>query len=228
MFGDLKAIIDVIKTGVEGVSIIKDSREREKAVLDLLQIYFILMDVVNDGMVLLKSFKEFSNSNQCYLTKEHAREKIEEWNYIVNKQTIRLNVLGEKLLAQDALSIIDPNLQKQIKDIVGDKFENANCLQNIVAVLFFKMMFGKSREEEELVDILNLIYQADGQNIIDISANSKQLEKLKAALESYRLVCLRLITESEILILSKKARKETLFFKKDNSRTKKAKKLENE
>ena len=218
MFGDLKAIVDVLRTATEGVKGFNDSKEKQNSSLDLLRIYFLLMDVVADATDLLNSIgsdplKVISNLNHL-----EAKLKLNEWDSFVRKQGSRLCSLNDRLLGQDALSVIDPSLKSRLEELVSSKWERTNSLHGIGAQLVIYSMFGKSEQQDWLIGVIQSMYLAQEEGQINVSEAREEIERLKIELEEYRAVCIRLIGEQKVMKLSKKARADTYFeSRKDKS-----------
>jgi hypothetical protein len=211
MFGDLKAVVDVIRSATESVRGFNDSKEKQNYSLELLRIYFLLMDVVKDGTDLLDSIDSDPLKVISSLYPEQAKSRLNEWDSLVRKQGSRLYSLSGRLLGQDALSVIDPSLKDRLEELVSSKFERADSLHGIGAGLVIYSMFGKSEEQDWLVGVIQSMYLAQEEGHINVPAAREEIEKLRKELEEYRTVCIRLIGEQEVMKLSKKARADTCF-----------------
>lgn len=211
MFSDLKAIVDVIRSGTESAKDFNDGKERQNTSLELLRIYFLLMDVVKDGTDLLNSIDSDPLKVISRLEPEEAKSKLKEWDSFVRRQGSRLYSLSGRLLGQDALSVIDPSLKNRLEELVGSKFERANSLQGIGASLVIYSMLGKSEEQDWLIGVIQSMYIAQAEGKIEVSEAHQEIESLRQGLEEYRNLCIRLIGEQEVMKLSKKARSDTIF-----------------
>jgi hypothetical protein len=83
MFSEIKAMVDVIRSAIESVGGFNDSKEKQNYSLELLRIYFLLMDVVKDGTDLLDSIDseplkvisslEPEGSSLLFMLNQHTR-----------------------------------------------------------------------------------------------------------------------------------------------------------
>ena len=211
MFSEIKAMVDVIRSAMESVGGFNDSKEKQNYSLELLRIYFLLMDVVKDGTDVLDSIDSEPLKVISSLEPEQAKSRLNEWDSLVRKQGSRLYSLSGRLLGQDALSVIDPSLKDRLEELVGSKLERADSLQAIGAGLVIYSMLGKSEEQDWLIGVIKSMYLAQEEGHINITAAREEIEKLRNELEEYRTVCIRLIGEQEVMKLSKKARSDTCF-----------------
>ena len=154
MFSEIKAMVDVIRSAIESVGGFNDSKEKQNYSLELLRIYFLLMDVVKDGTDLLDSIDSEPLKVISSLEPEQAKSRLNEWDSLVRKQGSRLYSLSGRLLGQDALSVIDPSLKDRLEELVGSKLERADSLQAIGAGLVIYSMLGKSEEQDWLIGVI--------------------------------------------------------------------------
>jgi hypothetical protein len=217
MFGDLKAIVDVIRSAVESIKGFRDNSTRQNTALDLLRTYFLLMDIVKEGLELLNSVGTDPVATITSLPPEEAQVALKRWDSIVRRQGGRLYSLSERLLGQDVLAVIDPSLKRRLEELVSSKFERTGSLHGIGAGLVIYSAFGGSHKQDWLMNVVQSIYQVQEDHHINVSEARKEINQLQDALECYRAVCVRLVGDEEIMRLAKKAREETHFERDDGT-----------
>jgi len=213
MLGDLKTLVEIIRNAVCGLSGFRSKRARSEAILELLRIYFLLMDVVEDGRSLLNAVGQNPRKTLAQVPGAEVPTVLSEWDRLIRRQASRLYNLSGRLLGQDVLSVIEPSLKSKLERLVGSKFKRAHSLHGIGAGLVIYSMFGGGRDQEWQRNIVLSMYPTRTRVTIDLVAAKGELNQLQKALNAFRTVCLRLATEEEILFLSKKARKQTHFHK---------------
>lgn len=213
MLSDLKTIVEIIRDVVSGVGGFRSKKTRSEAILELLRLYFMLADVVEDGRSLLNAVGQNPRKTLAQVQATKASTLLGEWDRLIRRQALRLDNLGGRLLGQDVLSVVDPSLKKKLEKLVGSKFKRARSLHGIGAALVIYLMFGGVRDPEWQRNVVLSMYPSRTRVTIDVVAANEELNQLQDALNEFRTVCLRLATKEEILLLSKKARKQTQFDK---------------
>ena len=208
MIAEIKAIVDTIKIAVEGVKSFRNKKIKTDVALDLLRIYFILMDLARDGLELLNSAGEDPAKTIKNLPSEDAENILADWGVIVRRQGARLVLLNDKLIKQNVLALVDPLLKDRLQKLVGSKFNRVQTLQSIAAGIVMYSIFGGIFRPIQLIDVIRSVYKAQRNGSIDVFAARGEIVKLEEALEAYRLVCCRLLSNEEIMILTEKARQE--------------------
>lgn len=211
MFSDIKTIVDTVKAAVGAFQGFRNNKSRESTILDLLRIYFVLKDVVEDGRYLLENIGEDPEKKLYGIDPEQVEETIKNWDCIARKQASRLDLLGVKLLGQDVLAVVEPRLKDRLEDIVSSKFERADSLHGIGAALVIYSMFGNKEDREWMFNVIRSMYSEKKNGILDIKKAKAEIDSLEISLEEFRQVCLTLAKKDEILRFSQRARKETEY-----------------
>jgi hypothetical protein len=213
MLAKIKTIVEILTQAVPGVSRLLKSQARRDAILELFYIFFILSDVVDDGEQLLSMVGQNPAKTLAKIPGAKVPTVLKKWDLIIRRQANRLYSLAPRLLGGDALAIIDLPLKQKLTELVGSKFERTDSLEGVVAGLVIYTSFAGENEAKWQRSVVLSMYPRRTQLTIDIKAAATELIQLKKALSAYRKLCLRFATKSEILRLSKTARKNTLLTK---------------
>jgi len=208
MFAQIKGVIDLIRSGVSDFGTFKSNKERKEAVLDLLHVYFMLKDCVEDGENLFSEAQPNPVEMISAMDAETALSTMERWDKLIYKQGRRLHSLQGAIFGQDHLAIINPTLQDKISEVIGNKMDRAVSLHGIGSALFFKNMFPIADTNKEKARYISLMAGEEGDSL-NMSRIREEIQSLKEALNQYREVVERLLSDKEILELSKRARLET-------------------
>jgi hypothetical protein len=206
LLGQLKDVVDLLASSVERFKTAREDRARKDAALDLLVAYFALRDVVADGRQLLASIGPDPAAQLSALTNEAASALIREWADIAERQSSRLYSLASHLTGQASLDVVAPSLRDDINGLIGSKFEQADSLHGIGAGLVFFSMFGGRGDRDWLLAVVRSMIPHSQGGPLDLARAREDLSALEKELERYRQVCERLLTDEEIVALSKKAR----------------------
>lgn len=210
MFAQIKEVVDLIRSGVSGYRNYQTTKAREDAILDILRVYFLLKDCVDDGEKLIAEAQPNPVEKIAQMEPELALATIEKWDATIRKQGIRLYRLQGAILGQDHIAVINPVLQERIRGVIGYKMDRAVTLHGIGAALFFKNMFPVANTAEEKAHYISVMAgeEEDSLNMPRICA---EIESLRQSLDQYRGVVERLVSNAELLQLSQRARQETRF-----------------
>ena len=209
MLSDLKTLVDIIRAALGGIGRVRSKKARSEAIIELLCVYFVLSDVVEDGRCLLDAVGPNPRQTKKQIPKAHVGERLTEWDRLIRRQATRLYNLSGRLLGQDALSVIDPSLKTKLLALVGSKFRRTRSLEGIGAALVVYSMLNGGEEEEWQRNIVLSMYPRRTRVTIDLEAANKELNQLQEALGEFRTVCLQWASQDEVLLLSKKARTRT-------------------
>ncbi len=108
MLADLKTLVEVIREAVSGFAGFRSRKARSEAVLDLLCIYFVLLDVATEGRALLKSAGDSPRMTIARAAEVERADILSEWHHALCRQASRLYLLSGRLLGQDALAVAAP------------------------------------------------------------------------------------------------------------------------
>ncbi len=211
MFSHLKSIVDLIRSGIIEFSKFQSVKERNKSVLNILKVYFFLKDCVDDGEKLITATGNNPVDKISSIGNDEAISVIAEWDNILRKQGIRLYSLQGYICGQDHLSVINPKLQKQINEVIGYKMDRILTLHGIGSALVMRNIFPIEESNEEKARLITLMAGVKDGDLLDLEKITAEITALRSSLDDYRTVVERLVTDKELVSLSKKARKETLI-----------------
>lgn len=117
MFGQLKSIVDILRSGLSYLDKRKKEDQHVELVLRLLETYFILKDCADEGEALLKEAGPDPAEILRALDAWKAHSTLKKWDAMVRRQGIRLRMLLGYISGQESLSIVDPDLQERIKTV---------------------------------------------------------------------------------------------------------------
>ncbi|EMF7564980.1 hypothetical protein V4F78_004483 [Serratia marcescens] len=205
MFSQLKSIIDLVRQGVIDFKNFKTSKQREDAVLNLLRVYFVLKDCVEDGEALVNEAQPNPVETIINQSPEMAIKTLTRWDEVIIKQGRRLSQLQSAFLGQHHLEVINPSLQESIIKVIGYKFDRTLSLHGIGAALFFRGIFPITNTAEEKARYVSLMAGQEG-DVLNMPKITEEIEALKHALNDYRDVVERMVSNEELLRLSQQAR----------------------
>jgi len=210
MFAQLKGVVDLIRSGVSDFRNFKTAKAREEAVLDVLRVYFLLKDCVDDGEKLVSEAQPNPVERISQMEPDLALATIGRWDATIRRQGIRLYRLQGAILGQDHIAVINPDLQARISEVIGYKMDRVVTLHGIGAALYFKNLFPLANTNEEKASYISLM-AGEEEDSLNMPRIRSEIESLRVSLDLYRDVVERMVSNAELLQLSKRARQETLF-----------------
>ena len=210
MFAQIKSVVDLIRSGVADFRSFKSGKERNDAVLDLLCVYFILKDCVDDGEKLVTEAEPDPIEKISSMNPDDAISTLERWDATIRKQGIRLHRLQGAIFGQDHLAVINPKLQKRIGEVIGYKMDRTVTLHGIGAALFFRTAFPIADTKEEKARYISIMAGEEDSGL-NMPRIREEITMLRESLDQYRLVVERLVSDAKLLQLSQRARNETRF-----------------
>lgn len=206
-FAAIRALVDVIKDAASTFSGFRSKTLCSRALLDLFCTYFILLDVVTEGRNLLAAVGNNPRITIRDVPEGDRPGVLLGWHNALSRQATRLYALSGRLLGQDALAVIDPNLKARLESVVSSKFKRVRTLEGVGAGLVTYSMFADPKDEQWNREAIISMYPSKSGATINVKAAHRQLDELSAALERFRSVCTHLATSDEILAISKRARR---------------------
>lgn len=210
MFGELKSIVDLIRSGIADYRQFKTDKERKETILGLLKAYFLLKDCVDEGETLIADAGPDPIAKINAMEASEVLSTLERWDAIIRRQGSRLYMLQGYIFGQDHLAVINPALQDQIGEVIGYKMDRAVTLHGIGAALFFRNIFPVAHTDEEKARYVSFMAGAE-HDTLDMAKVKSEIVDLRKALDQYRSVVERLVSDEELLRLSRRARRETSF-----------------
>jgi len=210
MFGYLKSVVDLIRSGIADFRKFKTDKEREEAILGVLKAYFLLKDCVDEGEALITDAGSDPVGKINAMQASEALSTLEKWDAVIRKQGIRLYMLEGHIFGQDHLAVINPALQDRIREIIGYKMDSTITLHGIGAALFFRNVFSVEKTNEDKARYVSVMAGAEYDRL-DMTKVKAEIAGLREALDQYRNVVERLVSDEELLRLSRRAKRETSF-----------------
>jgi hypothetical protein len=116
--------------------------------------------------------------------------------------------VSDRVFGQEFMSVVAPELEEKLHDVLGTKFERATSLHGIGAALFFRgWIDGTDEEKARYVSVM----AGEEDDLLHMEKIRAEITALREAMEAYRLVVNELATSDEIIRLSQAARKATLL-----------------
>jgi len=210
VFAQLKVLVSIMTTGVADISSLKTKLDRRKAVLRMLETYFLLKDCADDGSALILEAGSNPIATITALDGDIAVETVKRWDRTLRKQGMRLYRLAEYILNQDHLAVVAPDVQDQIEKAIGSKWNRMTTLAGIGAALVIPLMFPVAESPKEKAEMV-VVMAGGRRNAIDMQRIKREVKALTDALTKYRGVIESLVSKEEIVKLSSVARKTTQF-----------------
>jgi hypothetical protein len=202
-------LVDVIRDAVSGFAGFRSKKARMQTILELLCIYFLLLDVATEGRALWEAVGSNPKMTIAHAPDADRAALLSAWHEVLRRQVSRLSMLSERLFGQDALAVFNPRLKVRLESIVRSKFKRVNSLHGIGAGLVLSLIAGDPKDQELSRDLILSMYPRRSRVTIDLKAAHRELDELSGALEVFRTVCMKLSTNDEVLAISKKARRLT-------------------
>jgi len=205
MFAQLKTIVDLVRGGVSDFRAFQAKEKRHEVVLELLRVYFVLLDCVDDGESLITEAQPNPVSTISKMPADEALNTLTRWDELIRQQGRRLFYLQNAFLGQHHLVVINPELKKQIDELIGYKLDRTVTLHSIGATLYFKNIFPKTETAEEKARYISVMAGELG-DALNMSRITAEIKGLREALNNYRAIVERMVSDEEILVLSERAR----------------------
>lgn len=208
MFGELISLVDLLRGGAVDAFAKKAAAKRREAVLPMLETYFLLKDLVDEGAALVTYAGPRPVEKIQSLSGRDAEATLAAWDVALRRQAVRMRAVSQLIFGQEFLEVVSPELSQKLYAAVGSKFSRATSLHGIGAALFFRAIFPI---EESDLDRARYIAVMAGENgdILNIDKAEEEISQLREGLETYRAVVMKLASADEIMSLSAEARKRT-------------------
>ena len=165
------------------------------------------MGCVDDGEKLLKVAGKDPTSKIRDMEPDEVAKTVAEWDAILRGQGFRLYALQGLFFGQDHIAVVNPDLQREIKAIVGYKLDRAASLHGIGAAFFFRNMFPFQQETpEDKARLVSLMLGAENNGVLNVEESAAEIAALRRSLDEYRAVVERFVSNEEILLHSENAR----------------------
>lgn len=107
------------------------------------------------------------------------------------------------------LALVDPDAQKNIENVIGNKMDRLVTLHGLCAGMFFRSVFQIEESPEGTAALVVLALAKQKSGTIDLDAVSTELERLKEGLDQFRSVIMGCFDKEELRPLTDEARKAT-------------------
>ena len=209
MFSDLKLIVDLVRAGVVSYRLHKKEEGRERAALDLLRIYFLLKNCVDEGEKVINAAGPDPIGAINRMDNSRAAAVLADWDATLKRQGFRLHSLQGLIFSQAVLGVVGPDIETEIVRVVGNKMTQVTSLHRIGAVLFIRSVFPVGQSSEETADQVAVMAGSESSSL-DLDEIRQEIEALRASLEDYRGMVERFVSDEELLRLAKRAKEESL------------------
>ena len=210
MFEPLSRIVKLLIEGIDALRKHKDRKDRTEAITQILEVYFLLKDCVDDAEKLLSECEWDPVGKIKSLPSEEAEKTVKQWDLIVRRQGLRLYLLQGHIYADHRLSIIDPELQKELTEVIGNKMNRAVTLHGIGSALYFYVAFPTAETPVEKARYIQTMVGAEDKGPLNMEQIISEIEKLRTALDGYRSVVSQLVSNEELVAISNIARERAL------------------
>jgi hypothetical protein len=207
MFAQIKGVVEVLVSGFKTLREFKSEKDREVAIVGLLRFYFLLKDCVEEAEVLIADAGNDPVAKIGALSQQDSVHLAKHWDAALRRQASRLYALQGLLFTQDALAVINPELQASISKAVGYKMQRAVTLHGIGSSLVIRCMLPFEESPAEMAQLILTMAGERTRKTLNLRRIRGELEELKSALEGYRKHVEAVATVEEIVEFSAKARK---------------------
>jgi paraquat-inducible protein B len=215
MFAGLKAILEVVAKTFQIVRDFRKGREREQNIIGLLKISFYMQDIMTEGRKLLASATPDPIALISKLSPASSRRLLADWEKVLRRQQMRLMALDELIRGQNALSVINPELQNKISTLIGSKGKDASKLYTVANILTFA---GFLEEDGWQARVIKVMFNLMTDGSLDMEASQAELDDLEKALAGYRDSLDKLVGKDDIVGFTKRARAESKLGRENGDR----------
>lgn len=208
MFGSLASFTNLLRSIKKDKAVKKSILRRNNNVMAMLESYFLLKDLADDGAALVKEAGPSPIQTINSLPDIEAKTLLAKWDKTLRFQANRMRRLSQLVFGQDFLDIITPELRTKLNQVVGSKFQRNNSLQSIGAALFFRDTFSSEKSNEDFARYIGVMV-GQNENFLDLEEIQSEIRLLRLSLMKYREVIEQMVTGHELMELSKKARQKT-------------------
>ena len=208
MFGELISLVDLLRGGAVDASAKKAAAKRREAVLPLLETYFMLKDLVDEGAALVTDAGPQPVEKIRTLSAHDAETTLAAWDVALKRQAFRMRAVSQLIFGQEFLEVVSPELREKLYAVVGSKFSRATSLHGIGAALFFRAIFPVEKSDLDRARYIAVMAGENGE-ILNMEKAKEEISQLREGLETYRAVVMKLASADEVMSLSAEARQRT-------------------
>jgi hypothetical protein len=210
MIKELGSIVRLITQSVSKFNEVKKASESREYYLEMLKIYFLLMDLHADGAKMLELTKpnaiEYLNS----ASGEAQSVRVANLDKFLRRQGARLYEINNYFTGRSELSVLDPGARRRIRQIVGAKNDRVINLFSLGAGLFFRTVLPIEERSEDVGRLVNSTLALAESESLDFLQITVELHEMSAALEEYGELIKKIIPLEQIIALSNKARDQVI------------------
>lgn len=186
-------------------------KAHEEKVVELLECYYILSDLVDTSDQLLSLVQDKKYITFSELPTEELDKNYQLVQTLLTIQLQRLQRIGEIFIDEPTIELLDQSISKDFKIALGQK---GSGLYSIGAQLFMNKIFGSAKEKNEpdeqaKVRIVKEQYEFATElteaNTLSIEQQRELLSELRKLKERYREIMDDFTAPNEKTLLSKKA-----------------------
>ncbi|MDY0309746.1 MAG: hypothetical protein RBR29_08150 [Castellaniella sp.] len=208
MFGELISLVDLLRGGAVDASAKKAAAKRREAVLPMLETYFLLKDLVDEGAALVTDAGPQPVAKIQTMSDHDAEATLAAWDVALKRQAFRMRAVSQLIFGQEFLEVVSPELREKLYAVVGSKFSRATSLHGIGAALFFRAIFPVEKSDLDRARYIAVMAGENGE-ILNMEKAEEEISQLREGLETYRAVVMKLASADEVMSLSAEARKRT-------------------
>jgi hypothetical protein len=166
---------------------------------------------VDDGLYLIEAAGPDPVARLMALPAESLQATAANWDLVLRKQGVRLDLLSSYLFGDKQLPIIDTRLREALGAAIGSKMQRAVTLHGIGSNLVLRLMLPLDDSPEDIARLVRVMAGERGRSTLNMKRIRREVQQLRSALEGYRTTLDRLVPPDELIRLDKRARKETAF-----------------
>lgn len=209
MFGELLKIVDYLYKAVPGILKLRKASEYRSAALEMLKTYFLILDAHEDGLRWLESATSDPVNYIKKLDDKALKVQLKIWDTILRRQSRRLYEAGVYISSQSYLAVLDPDAQKSIQGVIGNKMSRVANLHGQGAGLFFRNIFPINESPEDIAGLVVKTLSMEENGLLDETEVREELNSLKKGLDKFRDTIIKFIDKEEFYSISTEARAAT-------------------
>lgn len=209
MFADLKLVVDLVRAGVSSARRRRSEKTREQAALDLLRVYFLLKNCVDEGARVVGEAGPDPVATLSGMKAEQADAVLQDWDEALNRQGVRLRALRDLVFGHAVLAFVGPEVLARIENVVGSKMNRVNSLHAIGATLYIRCVLPTEKSVDDTVGRVALMAGSESEHLDSARINA-EVESLRTSLDEYRGLVDKLLSRDEIVRLAKRAQEKSV------------------
>lgn len=206
MFAALLGVVSTFISSTPALKSLKDRRQAEEAVINLLTIYLVLWDVLEEGRKLL----ELAGTNPLETLRSAPPNKVDElrkrFEHGIASQGDRLYWLAGQLREDALLKYVDRKTRDRLDKVIGTKFDRTRTLAGTVSALVMTTMFAGVETDEQAASLVQSMYENKNGRPLSTKAARAELDALENELDNLKGACDQIVDGKMLARLLKKAK----------------------